>query len=75
MSIKEENLAREIAIALDDLVALPIYEKFTNKYSEQFLRKILQKVLSVPEKDIRKTRGALFTYLVNQNYGRGTSRD
>ena len=75
MSNKEEKLAREIAIALDDLVALPIYEKFTNKYAEQFLRKILQKTLSVPEKDIRKTRGALFTYLVNQNYGKGSSRD
>ena len=75
MSTKEEKLAREIASALDDLVSLPIYEKFTTKYSEQFLRKILQRVLSVPEKDIRKTRGALFTYLVNQNYGRGSSRD
>jgi len=75
MPTKEEKLAREIAIALDDLVALPIYEKFAAKYSEGFLRKILQKVLSVPEKDIRKTRGALFTYLVNQNYGRSSSRD
>ena len=75
MSTNEEKLAREIAIALDDLVALPIYEKFATKYSEGFLRKILQKVLSVPEKDIRKTRGALFTYLVNQNYGKGSSRD
>ena len=75
MSTKEEKLAHEIATALDDLVALPIYEKFTKKYSEQFLRKILQRVLSIPEKDIRKTRGALFTYLVNQNYGRGSSRD
>lgn len=75
MSTKEEKLAHEIAVALDDVVALPIYEKFTVKYSDQFLRKILQRVLSVPEKDIRKTRGALFTYLVNQNYGRGSSRD
>jgi hypothetical protein len=75
MSTKEEKLAREIAVALDDIVALPIYEKFTKKYSEGFLRKILQKTLSVPEKDIRKTRGALFTYLVNQNYGQGASRD
>ena len=75
MYTKENKLAREIADALDDLVALRIYEKFTQKYSEQHLRKILQKVLSVPEKDIRKTRGALFTYLVNQNYGSGNSRD
>jgi hypothetical protein len=75
MTTKEEKLAREIADALNDLSALPCYEKFTKKYSEQFLRKTLQRVLSIPESDIRKTRGALFTYLVNQQYGRSSSRD
>jgi hypothetical protein len=43
--------------------------------TEAFLRKILQRVLSVPQEQIRKTRGALFTYLVGQGYGKGNSRD
>jgi hypothetical protein len=72
---KEERLAREIADALNDNESLAIHITFAKKYSEAFLRKILQKVLSIPEDQIRKTRGALFTYLVNQQYGKGSTRD
>ena len=73
---KEEKLAREIADALDDNTSLAVHIAFAEKYSEAFLRKSLQKVLSIPHEQIRKTRGALFTYLVNQNYGgKSNSRD
>ena len=71
---KEEKLAREIADALDDNDSLTVHIGFVEKYSEAFLRKTLQRVLSIPEAQIRKTRGALFTYLVTQN-GRSNSRD
>ena len=67
---KEEKLAREIAGALGDMDSLANHITFANKYSEAFLKKTLQKVLSIPEDQIRKTRGALFTYLVHQNGGR-----
>ena len=43
MSTKEEKLAREIAIALDDLVALPIYEKFTAKFQKDFCERFYRK--------------------------------
>ena len=72
---KETKLAREIADALQDNDSLAVHIGFCEKYSEAFLRKTLQKVLSIPEDQIRKTRGALFTYLVNQNYGKGSARD
>ena len=72
---KEEKLAREIADALGDMDSLQAHLGFVQKYSESFLRKTLQKVLSIPEDDIRKTRGALFTYLVQQNGYRNHSRD
>jgi hypothetical protein len=75
MSTKQEKLAREIADALNDIEALPLYTAFAEKYTEEHLRKILQRVLSIPQQQIRKTRGALFTYLINQNYGKGHSRD
>lgn len=72
---KEERLAREIADALNDNDSLTVHIDFVQKYSEAFLRKTLQRVLSIPEAQIRKTRGALFTYLVTQN-GKGSgSRD
>lgn len=75
MPSKEEKLARELADALNDSEALPLYIAFAQKYAEAHLRKLLQRVLSIPESQIRKTRGALFTYLVGQNYGKGSSRD
>ena len=72
---KEEKLAREIADALDDNDSLIVHIGFAEKYSESFLRKTLQKVLSLPQDQIRKTRGALFTYLVKQNGWKGSARD
>ncbi|MGV3598049.1 MAG: hypothetical protein ACO1PI_09280 [Bacteroidota bacterium] len=64
---QNNKLAQEIAVALNDMEALPLYVSFTQKYSESFLRKILLRVLSVPDHKIKRTRGALFTYLVQQN--------
>ncbi len=72
---KEEKLAREIADALDDHDSMTVHLSFVEKYTESFLRRTLQRVLSVPENQIRKTRGALFTYLVTRNGGGGGSRD
>ena len=73
-TVKEEKLAREIADALNDHDSLQVHLGFVEKYSEAFLRRTLQRVLTIPENQIRKTRGALFTYLVTQN-GRSNSRD
>jgi len=70
----ERRLANEIAETLNDRDALPFYLGLTKKYQEDFLRKIMAKVMSIPEANIRKTRGALFTYLVSQAHN-GTSNN
>jgi hypothetical protein len=67
MSKENNKLAHEIAVTLDDMDALPLYVSFCNKYSEAFLRKILLRVMSVPDQKIKRTRGALFTFLVQQH--------
>ncbi len=67
MSNENNKLAHEIAVTLDDMEALPLYISFTKKYSEAFLRKILLRVMSVPDQKIKRTRGALFTFLVQQH--------
>ncbi len=74
---KEDKLALEIAQALNDLDALACYQSFTKKYTEEFLKKVLMRVLSIPDDKIRRTRGALFTYLVSQNASanKNNSRD
>ena len=61
------KLALELADALNDMDSLNAYVGFTQKYSESYLRQVLAKVLSIPENKIRKTRGALFTFLVKQH--------
>ena len=65
----EKSLAYELASTLQDLDALTVYEGFVLKYSEAFLRKTLVKVMSVPDEKIKRTRGALFTFLVQRNGG------
>ena len=65
----EKSLAYELARTLGDMESLPVYIGFTEKYQEGFLRKILQRVMSLPDEKIKRTRGALFTYLVKQNGG------
>ncbi len=69
------KLAYELAESMDDLDAIQVYIHFTEKYSESFLREIQTKVLSIPERKIRKTRGALFTFLVKQHAAPYRSRD
>jgi exonuclease V gamma subunit len=63
---RAEKLAHEIAETLEDWEAEPLYLTFAKQVPEEQLRKILRKVLSIPEEKIRRTRGALFTYLVKQ---------
>jgi len=71
----EIKLANEIAETLQDRDALPLYLKYTRKYQESFLRRILLKVMSIEASKIRKTRGALFTYLVSQHENGNHSRN
>jgi hypothetical protein len=63
----EIKLANEIAETLKDRDSLALFLTFTRRYNEQFLRKTLAKVMAMDEAKIRKSRGALFTYLVNQH--------
>ena len=67
---EQEKLALEIAHALDDMDALLSHRKMVSMYSEKHLRDKLMKTLAVPENQIRKSRGALYTSLVQGNVNR-----
>ena len=69
MNQNNKTLAYELAKALDDLDSLTVYFTFVETYQEAFLRKILHKVMTVPQEQIKRSRGALFTYLVKQHGG------
>lgn len=63
---RTEQLAQEIAEELNDKEALPLYQSYAKRFPEEELRKLLVRVLSIPQEKIKRTRGALFTYLVGQ---------
>ena len=69
---KNNNLAQELARELYDEKSLSLYESYVSMYPESFLRTILIEVLGVPTHMIRKSRAALFTYLVKK-YGERTN--
>ena len=65
--IENEAFAVELAEALNDMGSLPFYRRCVEWYDEDFLRETLEKVLSIPQRQIRRTRGALFNKLVSSH--------
>jgi hypothetical protein len=65
---KEELLALDLAAALDDIKGLPLYLSYARKYPEHLLRRVLGVVMEIPPEKVKRSRGALFNYLV-QKYG------
>ncbi len=63
----EIKLAHEIAETLKDRDSIALHLQYVRKYKEEFLRKILAKVMSLDESKIRKNRAALYTFLINQS--------
>ncbi len=61
---KEELLALDIAQGLDDLKSLKAYISLCNRCPEPILRRIFEEVKEIPSKKIKRSRGALFTYLI-----------
>ena len=69
------SLANEVAEKLNDVASINAYLRICDKYKEEHVRKILDKVLSIPISQIRKTPDALFTFLVSQHDPRNSCRD
>lgn len=66
-TLKEHALAEELADRLHDRNSISLYLMFTKRYTEAHLREVLEKVMSIPDNKIKRTRGALFTYLIKQH--------
>jgi hypothetical protein len=64
---KEYKLAYEIAEGLNDMESLEVHIAFAESYNESVLRKYFNRVMAIPEDKIKRTRGALYTYLVKQH--------
>ena len=72
-SPSERKLANEIADTLKDRDSITMHLQYVRKYQEEFLRRILNKVMALPPDKIRKSRAALYTFLINQGNKYGDS--
>ena len=70
----ERKLANEIADTLKDRDSITMHLQYVRKYKEEFLRRILNKVMALPDEKIRRSRAALYTFLINQSVSHGDAR-
>ena len=58
--------ARLLAVELEDENSLAYLKKVCEKYPEHFIQKALNQVKAIPDEKIKRSRGALFTYLIKK---------
>jgi len=63
---KEELLALDLAEELNDRKNLSLYLRCARKYPEPFLRRVLGEVKETPFERIKKSKAALFNYLIKK---------
>ncbi len=61
---EKKALAYEIASTLQDVKSLGVHEYIVAKYSEEFLREILEIVMHTPKENIKRSRAAYYMHLV-----------
>ena len=71
---REELLALDLAEGLGDQAGLPLYRSYAKKYPEAILREVLSTIRQIPDKQIKKSRGALFNYLIKKQDEKTTNR-
>lgn len=69
---KEELLAFDLAEALGDEKGIALYLSYAKRYPEALLRQVLGEVKEIPLNKIKKSRGALFNYLVQRHLQGGS---
>jgi len=63
---KQELLAWDLVKDLEDPAGINLYRSYSQKYPERLLRRVLSEVKEIPDNKIKKGRGALFNFLVQQ---------
>ena len=63
---RKELLALDLSNALNDQKGLSLYISYAKRYPEPLLRKVLGVVKEIPDEKIKKSRGALFNYLIQK---------
>ena len=61
---EEDKLAVQIATEFSDLTHLPVYVAFCRRYPQEVIKKAFETTQKYPIEKIKKSKGALFIYLV-----------
>src|SRR5712692_2351195 len=65
--VRLELLAQDLAAGLNDPAHLPRYRKYAHRFSESLLRRLLSEARATPEREIKRSKAALFEYLLKQH--------
>lgn len=63
---RKDGLANEIANAFNDGKYLSMYRFFCEKYDNEAIRRAFEEAKAVPEEQIKKSRPALFIFLLRK---------
>jgi len=63
---KADYLALKIARAFNEESKLPLYRVLCENFNDQVVKKAFDDVMNVPEEKIKKSRAALFAYLLKK---------
>ena len=64
---REELLAYDLSQALNDRNGLALYLSYSKRFPESLLRQTLGEVMEIPQEMIKKSRAALFNYLISKH--------
>lgn len=67
----EIKLARKIADTLNDTHSLRMHLQYVRKYTEEYLLSKLDEVMAKPRSEIKRSRGALYVFLVTNDENSG----
>jgi hypothetical protein len=69
---RQELLAWDLAMALNDPAGIRFYRFCARRYPEAQLRRILAGVMEIPPERIRRSRAALFNFLIQKHAPKST---
>ena len=74
----QNELANQLAQDLGEPEEIGLYRVLVKRYSEDLIHRALEETLKIPMEKIRKSRGAVFLFLLKKYAGReqgGMSKD
>jgi biotin operon repressor len=75
LQTREDVLASDLAQGLQDSAHLPRYANLARKFPESLLRRVLSEAKEWPDNKIKKSRSALFNYLLKEYADKSFSSD